>query len=115
MTALLEKIEREAKQLSREERERLATDLIAGLEDASLSEIDQAWIDEAERRYDDREQRASARDGHPTVGDTLPGVLSGCEQVVLAHDFPFNLLAFQTLSALPRTRDRGSSFPPLSL
>ena len=53
MTALLEKIEREAKGLSREDRERLASDLIAGLETASLSEIDQAWIDEAERRYDD--------------------------------------------------------------
>ena len=53
MTALLEKIEREATELSREERERLASDLIAGLENAPLSEIDQAWIDEAERRYDE--------------------------------------------------------------
>jgi len=53
MTALLEKIERAAKELSREERERLASDLMAGLEIALPSEIDQAWIDEAERRYDD--------------------------------------------------------------
>jgi putative addiction module component (TIGR02574 family) len=53
MTALLEKIEREAKQLSREDRERLATNLIAGLEQEPLLEIEQAWIDEAERRYDD--------------------------------------------------------------
>ena len=53
MAALLEKIEREAKELPREERERLVADLIAGLEDAPLSEIDQAWIEVAERRYDD--------------------------------------------------------------
>ncbi len=53
MTALLERIEREAKELSREERERLASDLIAGLDSVPVSEVDQAWIDEAERRYDD--------------------------------------------------------------
>lgn len=53
MTALLEKIEQEAQLLSHEERERLASDLIAGLDNTPLSEIDQAWIDEAERRYDD--------------------------------------------------------------
>lgn len=52
MTALLEKIEREAKALSREDRERLVSHLVAGLEDAPLSEIDQAWIEEAERRYE---------------------------------------------------------------
>lgn len=53
MTALLAKIERDVKQLSREDRERLLADLVLGLEDAPLSEIDQAWIDEAERRFDD--------------------------------------------------------------
>jgi hypothetical protein len=53
MVALLEKIEREAKELPRIERERLVADLIAGLEDAPLSEIDLAWIEEAERRYDE--------------------------------------------------------------
>jgi len=53
MVALLEKIEREAKKLSRIERERLVSDLIASLDDAPLSEIDQAWIEEAERRYDE--------------------------------------------------------------
>jgi len=52
MTALLERIEREAKALSREDRERLVSDLVAGLEDAPLSEVDQAWIEEAERRHD---------------------------------------------------------------
>lgn len=52
MTALLARIEKEASQLSPEERERLASDLLAGLENAPLSTIEQAWIDEAERRYD---------------------------------------------------------------
>ena len=53
MSVLLEKIEREARELSREDRERLISDLVAGLEPAPASEIDQAWIEEAERRYDD--------------------------------------------------------------
>ena len=48
---MLQTIEQEAKALSREDRERLVWDLVAGLEDAPLSEIDQAWIEEAERRY----------------------------------------------------------------
>jgi putative addiction module component (TIGR02574 family) len=50
---LLARIERDVKQLSREDRERLLADLTSKFEDAPLSEIDQAWIDEAERRYDD--------------------------------------------------------------
>ena len=53
MTALLERIEREAKGLSHEERERLVADLVGGLDDAPLSEIDQAWIEEADRRYEE--------------------------------------------------------------
>jgi putative addiction module component (TIGR02574 family) len=53
MTPLLEQIEQQAKNLSREERERLIADLMAGLEGEPLTEIEQAWIDEAERRYDD--------------------------------------------------------------
>lgn len=53
MTALLEKIELEVRALSREEREHLVADLVAGLDNAPRSEIDQAWIDEAERRFDD--------------------------------------------------------------
>lgn len=53
MTALLEKIEKQAMDLSWEDRERLVQDLIAGLENRPRTNIDQAWIDEAERRYDD--------------------------------------------------------------
>ena len=53
MTELLNRIESEAKALSWEDQERLVQDLIAGLERRPISDIDQAWIDEAERRYDD--------------------------------------------------------------
>ena len=53
MTALLERIAREAKGLSREEREQLIANLVAELADEPLSEIDQAWIEEAERRFDE--------------------------------------------------------------
>ncbi len=51
MTPLLEKIESEAMALSWEDRERLVQDLVAGLENRPVSDIDQAWIEEAERRY----------------------------------------------------------------
>jgi len=53
MAALLEIIEKEAQNLSRADRERLVADLLAGLDETPLSDIDQAWVDEAERRYDD--------------------------------------------------------------
>lgn len=53
MTALLMQIEEDVKRLSRADRERLLSDLSSELEDTPLSEIDQAWIDEADRRFDD--------------------------------------------------------------
>jgi putative addiction module component (TIGR02574 family) len=53
MSAQLEKIGRKAQRLSREDREQLAADLIAGLDNSPLTEVDQAWIVEAERRYDE--------------------------------------------------------------
>jgi putative addiction module component (TIGR02574 family) len=53
MSAQLEEIKREAQQLSREDREQLAADLISGLDNSPLTEVDQAWIVEAERRYDE--------------------------------------------------------------
>ncbi len=53
MTVLLEKIARESKQLSRQERERLAADLIASLDDSPLTQVDEAWIRLAEQRLDD--------------------------------------------------------------
>lgn len=53
MAELLKAIEEQARNLSREDRERLVADLMAGLDENPLSDIDQAWLDEAERRYDD--------------------------------------------------------------
>ena len=53
MTVLLARIERDVERLSREERERLLSDLAAGMDSAPLSEVDQAWVDEAERRFDE--------------------------------------------------------------
>ncbi|MFH1024621.1 MAG: addiction module protein [Planctomycetota bacterium] len=52
MPALLEKIEKEARGLSVADRERLAAHLVTGLDGAPLTDIDRAWIDEAERRFD---------------------------------------------------------------
>lgn len=52
MTALLEKIEQEARLLTRHEREQLAADLVAGLDETPLSENEHAWIEESEKRYE---------------------------------------------------------------
>ncbi len=50
MHSIAEQIEAAALQLSPEERARLAERLIASLEETT--EIEQAWIEEAERRYE---------------------------------------------------------------
>ena len=51
MTGLLREIEKKAGQLSAEERELLAERLLATVNEASLTEVDKMWIEEAERRY----------------------------------------------------------------
>lgn len=51
MSALVEKLERQAEKLSPEERERLAQRLLVGLRDEPLSRVEEAWVQEAERRY----------------------------------------------------------------
>ena len=50
MSALMDKLEREAKGLSPEERERLAQRLLEDLSSGPLTEVDEAWVREAERR-----------------------------------------------------------------
>jgi len=50
-TSLVHELARQAKRLSPTEREHLAGELIAGAESASLTEIDEAWVAEAEVRY----------------------------------------------------------------
>jgi len=51
MGAILDKVEREALNLPREERAFLADRLLSSLGDEVLSEVDAAWVAEAERRY----------------------------------------------------------------
>ena len=51
MTALALEIERKANRLSVVERERLAERLLAPLGAERLTAIDEAWVEEAERRY----------------------------------------------------------------
>jgi len=50
---LLEEIRAQALRLSPEDREMLAGALLHSLDDAPLNEIDEAWIAEADRRYDE--------------------------------------------------------------
>jgi hypothetical protein len=51
MTELIREIEKKAKQLSVEERELLAERLLATVSDAPLTEIEEIWVEQAERRY----------------------------------------------------------------
>lgn len=51
MTSLMREIETKASQLSHEERELLAERLLATLTEAPLTEVDEMWIEEAEKRY----------------------------------------------------------------
>lgn len=51
MTALMMEIEKKANRLSVEERELLAERLLATVSGAPLTEVDEMWVEEAERRY----------------------------------------------------------------
>ena len=51
MSALVDKLERQAEKLPPQERERLAQRLLAGLGSEPLSAVEEAWVREAERRY----------------------------------------------------------------
>jgi putative addiction module component (TIGR02574 family) len=63
MTDLLKKIETEALSLSHQERAFLADRLLSSLGDDVLTDIDVAWIAEAERRYQEyKEGRRSGID-----------------------------------------------------
>ena len=66
MSAVLEKIEHEALSLSRQERAFLADRLLSSLDADALSNVDAAWVAEAERRYQEykegKRQGVAARD-----------------------------------------------------
>jgi hypothetical protein len=49
---LMQEIEQKANLLSAEERELLAERLLSAASGAPLSTIEEAWVEEAERRYD---------------------------------------------------------------
>ena len=51
MKAILDKVEKEALMLPREERAFLADRLLSSLGGEVLTEVDAAWVAEAERRY----------------------------------------------------------------
>ncbi|MBW1768917.1 MAG: addiction module protein [Deltaproteobacteria bacterium] len=51
MSNLLEKLEHEVLRLSPQERAFLADRLLSSLDDDNLNDVDEAWITEAERRY----------------------------------------------------------------
>jgi hypothetical protein len=51
MSALVEKLERQAEKLPPADRERLAQRLLRGLRAEPLTEAEEAWVREAERRY----------------------------------------------------------------
>lgn len=52
MSATLEKLETEALKLSNTERAFLADRLISSLDTVPMSDVDEAWVLEASRRYD---------------------------------------------------------------
>lgn len=53
MLTELKEIEEKALTLPIADREVLIKNLVYSLQDSTLSEIDEAWIEEAERRYED--------------------------------------------------------------
>jgi putative addiction module component (TIGR02574 family) len=61
MSAILEKIEHEIMRLSRQERAFLADRLLSSLDGDALTDIDAAWVTEAEHRY--REYKEGKRPG----------------------------------------------------
>lgn len=61
MSELLEKIEKDILGLNNQERAFLADRLLGLLDGDSMSDIDEAWINEADRRY--REYKEGKRSG----------------------------------------------------
>ena len=51
MSPVLKELERKALELSPQEREELADNILRSLDGAPLTAVDEAWVAEAERRY----------------------------------------------------------------
>ena len=56
MTAILERVEKEVLSLPREERAFLADRLLSSLDGYVLTDVDVAWVAEAERRYSEYQE-----------------------------------------------------------
>ncbi len=65
MTVLLEKLQRDALSLPAEERAFLADRLLSSLDGEVLSDVDAAWVAEAERRY--QEYKKGDREAIPAT------------------------------------------------
>jgi len=63
MTVLLEKLQRDALSLPAEERAFLADRLLSSLDGEVLSDVDAAWVAEAERRYQEYKKGATIKSG----------------------------------------------------
>ncbi|MBI5556189.1 MAG: addiction module protein [Deltaproteobacteria bacterium] len=63
MSNLIEKLEHDLLLLSRQERAFLADRLLSSLDGDTLTDVDAAWVSEAERRYD--EYKKGKRTGIP--------------------------------------------------
>ena len=72
MSADLSKLEREAEQLSTKDRARLIRRLISSLEREDEGDIEQAWLDEAEKRLTAyRNGQTTARPGEEVFDEIL--------------------------------------------
>ena len=72
MSADLSKLEREAEQLSTKDRARLIRRLISSLERKDDGDIEQAWLDEAEKRLTAyRNGQTTARPGEEVFDEIL--------------------------------------------
>ena len=72
MSADLSKLEREAGRLSTKDRARLIRRLISSLERKDEGDIEQAWLDEAEKRLKAyRDGQTTARPGEEVIDEIL--------------------------------------------
>ena len=59
MTRTIQELEDEIRQLSADDRRQLLRDLIADLDGGAELEIEKAWLEEVERRYQDLKDRSA--------------------------------------------------------
>ena len=65
MSTILEKLEKEALNLPRQERAFLADRLLSSLDGDVLTDVDEAWVAEVEKRYQEYNKGIGTRQGIP--------------------------------------------------